>query len=160
MDNQVVAQLATNLIDASARNTASYISEKIKASKAKKKEQELNMIKIERIYDYKNDNTYTILVDRLWARGISKDNVKINLWAKEIAPSTELRKWFNHDEEKFDEFSKKYIEELNNNDNAILFLENLLEHENITLLYSAKDKMHNNAVVLEKWIKDKIKNNK
>lgn len=159
MDNQVVAQLATNLIDASARNTASYISEKIKASKAKK-EQELNMIKIERIYDYKNDNTYTILVDRLWARGISKDKVKINLWAKEIAPSTELRKWFNHDEEKFDEFSKKYIEELNNNDNAILFLENLLEHENITLLYSAKDKMHNNAVVLEKWIKDKIKNNK
>ena len=159
MDNQVVAQLAANLIDASARNTASYISEKIKASKAKK-EQELNMIKIERIYDYKNDNTYTILVDRLWARGISKDNVKINLWAKEIAPSTELRKWFNHDEEKFDEFSKKYIEELNNNDNAILFLENLLEHENITLLYSAKDKMHNNAVVLEKWIKDKIKNNK
>lgn len=118
------------------------------------------MIKIERIYDYKNDNTYTILVDRLWARGISKENVKINLWAKEIAPSTELRKWFNHDEEKFDEFSKKYIEELNNNDNAILFLENLLEHENITLLYSAKDKMHNNAVVLEKWIKDKIKNNK
>ena len=159
MDNQVVAQLAANLIDASARNTASYISEKIKASKAKK-EQELNMIKIERIYDYKNDNTYTILVDRLWARGISKDNVKINLWAKEIAPSTELRKWFNHDEEKFDEFSKKYIEELNNNENAILFLENLLEHENITLLYSAKDKMHNNAVVLEKWIKDKIKNNK
>ena len=63
-------------------------------------------------------------------------------------------------EEKFDEFSKKYIEELNNNENAILFLENLLEHENITLLYSAKDKMHNNAVVLEKWIKDKIKNNK
>ena len=60
MDNQVVAQLAANLIDASARNTASYISEKIKASKAKK-EQELNMIKIERIYDYKNDNTYTIL---------------------------------------------------------------------------------------------------
>lgn len=159
MDNQVVAQLAANLIDASARNTASYISEKIKASKAKK-EQELNMIKIERIYDYKNDNTYTILVDRLWARGISKDKVKINLWAKEIAPSTELRKWFNHDEEKFDEFSKKYIEELNNNENAILFLENLLEHENITLLYSAKDKMHNNAVVLEKWIKDKIKNNK
>ena len=159
MDNQVVAQLAANLIDASARNTASYISEKIKASKAKK-EQELNMIKIERIYDYKNDNTYTILVDRLWARGISKDKVKINLWAKEIAPSTELRKWFNHDEEKFDEFSKKYIEELNNNENAILFLKNLLEHENITLLYSAKDKMHNNAVVLEKWIKDKIKNNK
>ena len=118
------------------------------------------MIKIERIYDYKNDNTYTILVDRLWARGISKDNVKINLWAKEIAPSMELRKWFNHDEEKFDEFSKKYIEELNNNENAILFLKNLLEHENITLLYSAKDKMHNNAVVLEKWIKDKIKNNK
>ena len=72
----------------------------------------------------------------------------------------ELRKWFNHDEEKFDEFSKKYIEELNNNENAILFLKNLLEHENITLLYSAKDKMHNNAVVLEKWIKDKIKNNK
>lgn len=159
MDNQVVAQLAANLIDASARNTASYISEKIKASKAKK-EQELNMIKIERIYDYKNDNTYTILVDRLWARGISKDKVKINLWAKEIAPSMELRKWFNHDEEKFDEFSKKYIEELNNNENAILFLKNLLEHENITLLYSAKDKMHNNAVVLEKWIKDKIKNNK
>ena len=159
MDNQVVAQLAANLIDASARNTASYISEKIKASKAKK-EQELNMIKIERIYDYKNDNTYTILVDRLWARGISKDKVKINLWAKEIAPSTELRKCFNHDEEKFDEFSKKYIEELNNNENAILFLKNLLEHENITLLYSAKDKMHNNAVVLEKWIKDKIKNNK
>ncbi len=73
------------------------------------------MIKIERIYDNpigdnnNNNNNFRILVDRLWPRGLSKDKVKIDLWLKDIAPSTPLRKWFSHDKNKWNEFKSKYL---------------------------------------------------
>lgn len=117
------------------------------------------MIQIQRIYEsdfqnVKENNSIRIFVDRLWPRGISKEKANIKLWAKSIAPSTELRKWFNHDENKFNEFKEKYFEELDSNDYAIKFK---LEYKNkdIILLYSAKDKTHNNAVVLKEWLESK-----
>lgn len=114
------------------------------------------MIKIQRIYesnsnDNLENNAIRILVDRLWPRGISKEKAKIDIWAKEIAPSNELRKWFNHDETKFKEFEEKYIKELNLNDYAIKFKKEY-ENKNLILLYSAKDTIHNNAIVLKNWL--------
>ncbi len=114
------------------------------------------MIQVQRIYEFENkssqeNNSIRILVDRLWPRGISKEKVNIDLWAKDIAPSAELRKWFNHDESKFIEFKEKYLEELNFNDYAINFKQEY-KNRNIVLLYSAKDKVHNNAVVLKEWL--------
>ncbi|MCI1273656.1 MAG: DUF488 family protein [Clostridiaceae bacterium] len=110
------------------------------------------MFRIKRIYDENvEDCEYRILVDRLWPRGISKEKAKINLWAKEIAPSNELRKWFNHDISKFELFKNKYFEELNNNEFAMQFKKEYTNH-NITLLYSAKNEKYNNAIVLKEWL--------
>ena len=92
---------------------------------------------------------YRVLVDRIWPRGVSKEKANIDLWMKEIAPSTDLRKWFNHDSEKWSEFKKKYKTELKEKEkliNDIKVLEQ--EHKNITLLYSAKNIENNQAVVL------------
>ena len=121
------------------------------------------MIEIKRIYDFnsaermKKDNSLKILVDRLWPRGISKEKANINLWAKDIVPSTELRKWFNHDENKFNEFKERYFEELNSNDYAIKFKREY-KNKDIVLLYSAKDNIHNNAVVLKEWLEKQNEN--
>lgn len=92
---------------------------------------------------------YRVLVDRLWPRGIKKENAKIDLWAKQLAPSTELRKWFGHIPERFEEFSRKYIEELKANAEVAPILEEIRKHDVVTLLFGAKDEEHNNAVVLK-----------
>ena len=118
------------------------------------------MIKIKRIYlpSVHNDG-YRIFVDRLWARGISKENAGINVWVKEIAPSDELRKWFAHKPERFEEFSKKYTSELNNSKYSPNFVRMCIEkltEGNVTLLYSAKDTNNNNAVVLKQWLESQI----
>ena len=89
-----------------------------------------------------------VLGDRLWPRGIKKEDAKVDLWAKTLAPSAELRKWFNHIPERFEEFSKKYVEELKANPEAAPVLDELRRHDKVTLLYGAKDEQHNNAVVL------------
>ena len=91
---------------------------------------------------------FRILVDRLWPRGISKQKAHVDLWLKEIAPSDKLRKWFSHDPKKWSSFKSKYTKELQNN--SLLQIIKRLEKENkvLTLLYSAKDSEHNNAVVL------------
>src|SRR5664279_5037892 len=108
------------------------------------------MFKIKRSYqDPDIDDGFRILVDRLWPRGLSKKNAKLDLWMKEIAPSNELRKMFGHDPEKFDTFKEKYLDELKDKKELIKQLK-ILEKINhkITLVYSAKDEDHNNAVVL------------
>lgn len=92
---------------------------------------------------------YRVLVDRLWPRGISKEKAHIDLWAKELAPSTELRKWFGHIPERFDEFAGKYKAELAANPAAMSLIGELRAHDVVTLLYGAKDEAHNNAVVLK-----------
>ena len=94
-----------------------------------------------------------ILVDRLWPRGLSKDKAKVDHWLKEVAPSTELRKWFGHDPEKWAEFQKRYRAELQGNP-VLAELRALSAQGAVTLLYAARDEAHNEAVVLQKLLDD------
>lgn len=111
--------------------------------------------KIERIYEpTASDDSYRVLVDRLWPRGISKERAALDEWNKEIAPTDELRKWFNHDPEKFPEFSRRYMKELDNNPAAAEAKNNWNKQSAVTLLYGAKDAEHNQAIVLKKWLED------
>ncbi len=109
------------------------------------------MIRIKRIYENPgNDDGFRILVDRLWPRGVSKEKASLNLWMKDVAPSNELRKWFSHDPQKWEEFKMRYKRELNDKNEFLTKIKDIeKENENITLLYSAKDEKHNNAVVLK-----------
>src|SRR5690606_33860049 len=108
------------------------------------------MIQVKRIYDsVTEDDGYRVLIDRLWPRGFSKEDAKVDLWMKEIAPSTELRKWFHHDPDKWMEFQQRYKDELVNKKeliDQILKLEE--EYKNATFIYSAKDREKNQAMVL------------
>lgn len=92
-----------------------------------------------------------ILVDRLWPRGVAKVNARIDLWLKEVAPSTELRQWFKHDPEKWTEFKKRYRAELKDNP-AWPELQALAHQGDLTLVYAAKDQSHNEAVVLKQLL--------
>lgn len=108
------------------------------------------MIKIKRAYQPpEEEDGFRILVDRLWPRGVSKDKVKLDLWLKEVAPSNELRKWFGHDPEKWLEFQKRYSAELKDKKSFLSKIKDLeKEKGTVTLIYSAKDEEHNDAVVL------------
>lgn len=111
-------------------------------------------IQLKRIYEKPEPaDGMRVLVDRLWPRGISKEKGKIDLWLKEIAPSAVLRKWFNHDPEKWPAFKEKYHQELEKNPYSYNKLKELLQKEKaVTLLYSAKDQKHNQAVVLKELL--------
>ncbi len=119
------------------------------------------MIKVKRVYDeVGKDDGKRVLVDKLWPRGIKKDEIKIDLWLKEVAPSTELRKWFSHDSTRWKEFCKRYKEELRMDEEKKIALSELTKiatREKLTLVYSAKDKEHNNAVVLKKLLEGLLK---
>jgi uncharacterized protein YeaO (DUF488 family) len=108
------------------------------------------MIKIKRIYESAaEEDGFRILVDRLWPRGIKKETAKMDMWLKEIAPSNELRKWFSHDPEKWEEFKKKYAKELAAKQPLLKEIRQIeKEKGTVTLLYSARDVGHNNAVAL------------
>lgn len=111
------------------------------------------MIKLKRAYDKptKQDGL-RILVDRLWPRGLSKEEAEIDLWLKDLAPSHTLRKWFNHDPEKWDEFSRRYVEELEQKGDLVKLLRHRAEEGAVTLVYGAKDEQHNNAIVLKSFV--------
>jgi len=114
---------------------------------------------MKRIYDKDLPDGYRVLVDRLWPRGISKVRADLDLWAKEIAPTTELRKWFSHDPEKYAEFKSKYLAEIKANpemDEFLTSLKTALKNQNVLILYSAKDEEHNDAVVLMEYLNSKI----
>lgn len=108
------------------------------------------MIKIKRAYQsVEKEDGFRVLVDRMWPRGLSKEKAKIDLWLKDIAPSNDLRKWFAHDQKKWEEFQKRYKEELQTKNELIVKIKGLEnDKETITLIYSAKDDKHNNALVL------------
>ena len=108
------------------------------------------MIKIKRVYEKpEGEDGMRILVDRLWPRGLTKEKASIDLWLKDIAPSTELRKWFNHDPEKWNEFKKSYQAELSENKKAVAMLKEKLTNGVVSLIFGAKDEEHNEALVLK-----------
>ncbi len=111
-------------------------------------------VKIKRVYeDAAAADGCRVLVDRVWPRGVTKEDAKVDEWLKEVAPSTDLRKWFGHDPEKFADFGKKYRKELVDSD-ALAELRALVkDHKTVTLVYGAKDEEHNQAVVLQRLLK-------
>lgn len=115
------------------------------------------MISIKRIYEKPvPEDGYRVLVDRLWPRGLSKKEASIDLWLKEIAPDNELRKWFAHDPDKWDDFKRKYKTVLEAKTKITEELARLItEHETVTLLYAAKDEAHNNAVALREFLEER-----
>lgn len=111
------------------------------------------MIQCKRTYDEPApEDGCRILVDRLWPRGVSKEEVDLDHWLKDVAPSDELRKWFDHDPERWDEFCRRYHEELQEKDDAVNFLRETAEDGTLTLVYAAKDREHNNAVALKRYL--------
>lgn len=108
---------------------------------------------VKRIYEpLDEEDGYRILVDRLWPRGMTKEKANIDHWLKEIAPTTELRKWFDHDPEKWAEFQNRYEIELKENKEAIEFLKEKIRNGKTTLLYAAKDEAHNEAKVISDYL--------
>jgi len=110
-------------------------------------------ILLKRIYDApaKRDGC-RVLVDRLWPRGLSKKTARIDLWPKDIAPSTPLRKWFAHDPAKWAEFKKRYFKELKNNAEGVKQIRVLAKQGTVTLLFAARDERCNNAVALKQYL--------
>ncbi len=107
------------------------------------------MIRTKRIYTPPGpEDGYRILVDRLWPRGMKKEAARIDLWAKDVAPSTELRQWFHHDAGQWEEFEKRYCAELKASAAVEALLPEIRKHKVVTLLYGARDEQHNQAVVL------------
>ncbi len=121
----------------------------------------MNKTILKRIYEVRDEQDgYRILIDRLWPRGVKRETAHIDMWAKEIAPSDELRRWFGHKLERFEDFSVLYTSELDINPAANDFMKlckEKLKDGNVTLLYAAKDQACNHALVLQKWMKDRLK---
>ena len=111
------------------------------------------MIKIKRVYDPPEPGDgKRILIDRLWPRGLKKEDLKMDEWLKEIAPSDKLRKWFSHDPKKYEEFKKRYAKELEDKSGILARIKAEAKKGTVTILFSAKDTEHNNAKVLRELL--------
>ena len=122
------------------------------------KRENMPVIQIKRIYAPPEETDgFRVLVDRLWPRGIKKELAHIDIWMKEVAPAADLRKWFNHEPEKWAEFSRKYTAGLKDSDAVKELVDMIRKHKKITLLYAAHDEQHNQAVVLQQFLKTLIK---
>ena|SRR5262245_6002674 len=115
------------------------------------------MVRVKRVYEKAEAaDGFRVLVDRLWPRGIKKDVAKVDLWMKDVAPSDALRKSFHHEAMRWPDFAKKYQDELKKKRECIAELKKLeKEHETITLLFGAKDQVHNQAVILAGKLKER-----
>ncbi|GIO24646.1 DUF488 domain-containing protein [Oceanobacillus sp. J11TS1] len=116
-------------------------------------------IVLQRIYEKSKESGYRVLVDLVWPRGVSKKEAKLDDWAKEVTPTPSLRKWFNHDPEKFPDFKAAYKKELLNDDEKIKKLTELQElqkEQTLILLYAAKDKEHNHALILKEVLESEL----
>jgi uncharacterized protein YeaO (DUF488 family) len=110
-------------------------------------------IRIKRAYEEPDREDGTrILVDRLWPRGLTKEKARVDLWLKDVAPSTELRKWFAHDPDKWEEFRSRYLQELKRNKEQLSLLRQEAAKGTVTLVYGAKDQQHNEAVILQRLL--------
>ncbi|MGH8161574.1 MAG: DUF488 domain-containing protein [Gammaproteobacteria bacterium] len=115
-------------------------------------------IRIKRAYEKAaNSDGQRVLLDRMWPRGIKKEDARIHYWAKDLAVSTELRKWFGHDPDRWAEFKKRYLAEIRANKEGLARLrEQVKGAKRLTIVYGAKDEEHNNAVVMAAYLKDKL----
>jgi uncharacterized protein YeaO (DUF488 family) len=112
-----------------------------------------NSIKVKRVYDNPSaEDGIRILVDRLWPRGLKKVPAKLDDWLKGIAPSDELRKWFGHDPDRWEEFKARYFHELERQNEAINKIREKASSSTVTLLFAARDETHNNAVALKEYL--------
>jgi len=110
-------------------------------------------IKLKRIYDKPASNDgYRVLIDRVWPRGMRKEQARVDAWRRELAPSSQLRKWFKHDPSKWGEFKHHYFEELDNNQAAVEQLAIRAREQQLTLLFAARDTNFNNAVALKEYL--------
>jgi uncharacterized protein YeaO (DUF488 family) len=110
-------------------------------------------IRIKRVYELSDPRDgFRVLVDRVWPRGLTKDQVHADLWLKDAAPSTELRKWFNHDHEKWEEFKKRYSFELEAKPETVSFLVNKASKRPLTLLISSRDEEFNQGIALKEYL--------
>jgi uncharacterized protein YeaO (DUF488 family) len=123
----------------------------------------MHAIQMKRVYDDAGESDgYRILVDRLWPRGVKKEDLPYDEWPKNITPSNEIRKKFNHEEDKFSQFKTDYLHELTENEDADEFIETVaseLEEQDVTLLYAAKDPEINHVVILKDWLEKQIETN-
>lgn len=111
------------------------------------------MIQLKRVYDPANsDDGVRFLVERLWPRGMKRENLRLDAWLKDVAPSTELRQWFSHDPAKWAEFQRRYFAELDAKTEALEPIRKALKHGGVTLLFSSHDTDHNNAVALKTYL--------
>jgi uncharacterized protein YeaO (DUF488 family) len=109
------------------------------------------MIRLKRVYDQPSrTDGLRVLVDRVWPRGLTKQRAAVELWLKDVAPSTDLRKWFNHDPSKWKEFESRYRTELREKKSDLQLLKKESKERTVTLLFGARDAEHNQAVVLKK----------
>jgi len=116
------------------------------------------MIRLKRVYDPPEpQDGRRFLVERLWPRGMRKDALSLDAWAKEVAPSTALRRWFGHDPKKWEEFQRRYFAELDRKPDAWRLLLDAARRGTITLLYSARDTDHNNAAALRTYLEKKLR---
>ncbi|HET7628179.1 MAG TPA: DUF488 domain-containing protein [Bacillales bacterium] len=119
-------------------------------------EEAMVMIRLKRIYEEASaDDGKRVLVDRVWPRGVSKEEARLDEWMRAVAPSPDLRKWFGHDPERFDEFKEAYEKELSESaerQEAVEQLRDWSEEGTVTLLYAAKDETHNHVVVLKAFL--------
>jgi uncharacterized protein YeaO (DUF488 family) len=118
----------------------------------------MSVIHLSRVYDYHTPVTGTAyLVERLWPRGMRRDDLRDVIWCKDVAPTSELRKWFGHEPAKWTEFQRRYARELDDNPDAWRPLLEASEHGDVTLVYSSRDREHNNAVALRDYLGAKLR---
>ncbi|HJQ49450.1 MAG TPA: DUF488 family protein [Gaiellaceae bacterium] len=111
-------------------------------------------VRLKRAYEQPaRSDGYRVLIDRLWPRGVSKHEARLDEWARELAPSSELRRWFGHDRAKFDEFRRRYREELAAQEGKLQELRRRAREGTLTLVYGARDSEHNDAVVLAELLR-------
>jgi uncharacterized protein YeaO (DUF488 family) len=116
------------------------------------------MIQVKRVYEKPSPKDgLRILVDRLWPRGLTKQRAAVNVWLKDVAPSTELRKWFGHDAAKWTEFQARYRKELAKSKEAVSLLKKQSREQTVTLLYGARDQEHNEALVLKRILEGRAR---
>ena len=115
-------------------------------------------VRVKRIYEPAEEaDGYRVLVDRLWPRGVSKDGASLDAWMREIAPSAELRRWFGHDVSRWREFKRRYAGELDTRQDLVAEILSLAKQRPVTLLYSARDTDHNQAVALARYLEASVR---